>query len=339
MLRRRRLGSCLSFPSYRSRPIANPLSSSCSSSSSSFTRRVHSNPCRRFTSTTANVSRVHNKKKLPLWFGIFPASTFGLGTWQIYRWRWKQDLKERRQRQVNAPVEPLPPSISEEEFPRLEYRKFECRGTFLHDRQFRIHPRTKEGVAGYLLVTPFRRTDGSIILVNRGWAPSTWKNDSPNEQQPKGVVSIVGMLRPGEKAKSFVPDNQPERGLWFWLQVDKMAKSLVDQEEQNHVVLPLLLDLVECRQQDATTTEQDFPQKPETNTELRDQHLNYVATWYTLTAALVTIIVLSRRRAAASSLSPSVSVSVSRMSNKPQTTSTPRSATVESVNGKEKGSH
>jgi hypothetical protein len=44
-------------------------------------------------------------------FCLLPITTFCLGTWQVYRWQWKQDLLAFRQQRKDMPETEIPPAI------------------------------------------------------------------------------------------------------------------------------------------------------------------------------------------------------------------------------------
>lgn len=55
------------------------------------------------------------------------------------------------------------------------------------------------------------------ILVNRGWIPSLYNNEVKNHKnQTEDEVEIVGILRVNEKRPPFVPDNAPEKSMWYY---------------------------------------------------------------------------------------------------------------------------
>lgn len=39
-----------------------------------------------------------------------------------------------------------------------------------------------------------------------------------------GKVEVLGMLRASQERNSFTPDNLPEKGQWYWADVDAMAQ-------------------------------------------------------------------------------------------------------------------
>lgn len=60
------------------------------------------------------------------------------------------------------------------------------------------------------------------VLVNRGWVPPNWKAEWQQHfmaQQPQGRVSVSGVVQGSESPSSYVPDNAPQQGLFFWMDV------------------------------------------------------------------------------------------------------------------------
>ena len=104
--------------------------------------------------------------------------------------------------------------LSEED----ECRRMTARGRFLYDRTQLLGPRTPpsgdgsstagQGV-GYFLLTPFRLSNGRIVLVNRGWCPKEKCTPSPQsnrlnwESGERGdeEVEFVGVMRKGEAVR------------------------------------------------------------------------------------------------------------------------------------------
>lgn len=71
------------------------------------------------------------------------------------------------------------------------------RGEWEADRQFLLDNRTREGRAGYEVLTPLRLEDGRRVLVNRGWIPFSGRRDRLPEVVsglPRGAVTVQGRL-------------------------------------------------------------------------------------------------------------------------------------------------
>lgn len=66
------------------------------------------------------------------------------------------------------------------------------------------------------------------MLVNRGWVPPNWKAEWRQhfmQQQPQGLVAVSGVVQGSESPSSYVPQNQPEQGLFFWVDVPGLVSS------------------------------------------------------------------------------------------------------------------
>lgn len=81
----------------------------------------------------------------------------------------------------------------------------------------------------FMLVTPLHSDEWNRpVLVNRGWVPSTWRSDMQFRQQweTSGTVSLEAVTRVSEDPSSFVPQNNPKTGEWFWIDIPAMATAL-----------------------------------------------------------------------------------------------------------------
>ena len=78
------------------------------------------------------------------------------------------------------------------ELPR--YAQVRVRGEWEPDRQFLLDNRTRDGRAGYEVLTPLRLEDGRRVLVNRGWVPFGGRRDQLPEVVsglPRGAATTV----------------------------------------------------------------------------------------------------------------------------------------------------
>mmetsp|Transcript_23880 Transcript_23880/g.44327 ORF Transcript_23880/g.44327 Transcript_23880/m.44327 type:complete len:236 (-) Transcript_23880:8-715(-) len=155
-----------------------------------------------------------SRRTLTDWLGVavfasLSATTFGLGTWQVQRYWWKQELVAERKEVVNMPGTPLKDSTLQ------PYHKVQCVGTFDTSKTMLVGPRSKPkaasdggmGQSGYLAITPFKDEDsGKEILVNRGWVK---RADEALAFKPEpGVVTFDGVLAENETAGTFTPDHE-----------------------------------------------------------------------------------------------------------------------------------
>jgi surfeit locus 1 family protein len=206
----------------------------------------------------------------------------GLGVWQLERLQWKQGLLAA----MDSPPVPLPRSLDEAD--RLEFRRVAARGTFLHQDETYRYATGEDGKTGVEVITPLRLDDGRLLLVNRGYVPERLRDPTKRAAgQVSGETEIEGRLRvPHERSWlfSFLPGNQPEKD--FWLTVDPRAmaerKGLGD-------VLPFWVDA------GPAPNPGGWP-KGIGAVRIRNDHLQYAITWFSLALALAVIYVLYHRR-------------------------------------------
>ncbi|KAK2783263.1 surf-like protein [Onygenales sp. PD_12] len=212
---------------------------------------------------------------------LIPITAFALGTWQVQRLDWKTKLMAKfEDRLVRDPL-PLPPVVDPDAIGDFDYRRVYATGRLRHDQEMLIGPRMHEGKDGFLVITPLERGDnGSTVLVNRGWISKDLRNqkDRP-EGLPQGEVTVQGLLREPWKKNMFTPDNKPEEGQFYFPDVKQMAELTGSQPvwiEETMVPELLLMYHREAR---------GIPigRAPEVN--LRNNHSQYIVTWYGLSLA------------------------------------------------------
>lgn len=156
---------------------------------------------------------------------LMPITAFALGTWQIDRLNWKTKLIAKYEdRLVRDPL-PLPPKIDPDAIAEFDYRRVYAKGYFRHDREMLLGPRIHEGQDGYCVITPLDRgKDASSVLVNRGWISKKLKRQADRKEGlPTGEVTVEGLLRAPWKRNMFSLENKPEKGEFYFPDVDQMA--------------------------------------------------------------------------------------------------------------------
>ncbi|XP_050432178.1 surfeit locus protein 1 [Adelges cooleyi] len=219
---------------------------------------------------------------------VVPISALGLGTWQVGRKKWKEELMNELKTKTTLPAIDFPENL--EDIKNLEYQRVKVRGEFNHSKELYLGPRSclSDGgsnsgnglfsgsgytQSGYYIVTPFKLSDKPLtILVNRGWV--SMQNKSPASRksgQISGEVELEGVVRLNEPRPQFVAKNISDSRFFSYRDLDAMSQ-LVDSK-------PILIDAV---------VESSVPGGPiggQTNISLRNEHLSYIITWYGLAAA------------------------------------------------------
>jgi surfeit locus 1 family protein len=211
----------------------------------------------------------------------------GLGTWQLQRKAWKEDLIARIEtRSHGAPGEILPEASwarwrAEDD----EFRRVRISGTFLHDREALVHglaPGTRGApVQGYYLFTPLRLDSGAVVMVNRGFVPTDLRDPASRPQsRPEGPATVTGLVRAPEENGWFRPEDVPAENRWFTK--DSAAIAAAKGLER---FAPFYVEA------DETPHPGGWPRGGQTRLDLPNNHLQYAVTWYGIAVTLVGVFV------------------------------------------------
>ena len=203
-----------------------------------------------------------------------------LGTWQVERLAWKEALLSTISERMAAAPAPLDEVVAASASgDAIEYRRVSVEGRFLHDRE-QFFFATHAGRSGFYVYTPLERADGSLVFVNRGFVDMDLKDPARRQAgQVGGIVSVVGLARErlSEKPSSLVPDNDPAQNIFYWKDIEAMAKNAgLDRAK----LLDVFVDA------DAMPNPGGYPVGAVTIIDLPNNHLQYAITWYGLALAL-----------------------------------------------------
>ncbi len=203
-----------------------------------------------------------------------------LGTWQVNRLAWKEEIVRAFAERVNA--EPLMVAPAGRALDEIEYRRVRLSGRYLNDHEMFLAGRTYNGRGGWNVLTPFETADGAVVVVDRGWVPLDKRDRATRPQSLiEGPTTVEGVIRRADVRNYFTPVNEPDRNLWFSADVEAMARKAGIPKVHPYLVEGL-------RQ----TIPGGFPVGGEIRVALRNDHLQYAITWYALALALVVIYVL-----------------------------------------------
>ncbi|KQY08928.1 hypothetical protein ASE23_29095 [Rhizobium sp. Root73] len=220
---------------------------------------------------------------------MLTAAFIALGTWQVQRLFWKLDLIARVETRIHAVPAPAPMAadwgtINAE---KDEYRRVTATGLFEHDKSVLIQAVTERG-AGFWLLTPLHLSDGSTILVNRGFLPAG-QSDSTSRVASEiaaGPVAVTGLLRISEPGGAFLRSNAPGDDRWYSRDIAAIALA----KGLGPSVAPYFIDA------DATPNPGGLPVGGLTMVNFRNSHLVYAITWYALAIMTVAATIALRRR-------------------------------------------
>ncbi len=202
----------------------------------------------------------------------------GLGVWQLHRKDEKRALIAALTDRLAAAPVPLPPKSkwknlnpAHDEFTRVKFQ-----ATLDTRSQTKVYStgsalRTDISGLGTFVFAPARLSDGSDVVVSRGFVPDG--ADIP-KLMPQ-VFELTGYLRFPEKAGWFTPHEDSSKRLWFVRDPVAMARAS-DWGE----VAPFYIDLE--KQIPAAA----LPKAGPLEVHLKDDHLQYAITWFGLALAV-----------------------------------------------------
>ena len=203
----------------------------------------------------------------------------GLGTWQVERLAWKNALIDRIESGLRAAPAPLPARV--ENPADWDFRRVSVTGQFLHDHELDLAARSMNGRIGYQIVTPLKRDDGTLVLVNRGWVPLEKRDPASRpEGLPAGTVTVEGVARVPAERGWMQPDNDPATNMWFWYDIPAMAAQAGAGAGE---ALPVVIEAGDAANPGG------FPIGGQTNVNIANNHLQYAFTWYSLAITLIVI--------------------------------------------------
>ena len=123
-----------------------------------------------------------------------------LGEWQFSRLDERQERNTVTARNLEAAPAPVEQVLAVDRpvDPEDEWRRVSAEGEYLPDESVVVRYQTRDGAAGVDVVTPLRiAVDGTLLLVNRGWARTDNAGDASPDlpPPPEGRVSVVGWVR------------------------------------------------------------------------------------------------------------------------------------------------
>jgi surfeit locus 1 family protein len=217
------------------------------------------------------------------------AVLIALGTWQLERKAWKEALIATLGERLAAPPTALPPPATWPALKRddTEYRHVAFTATFDDSKEALVYAaasafRPDVSGPGYWVFTPARLADGGVVMVNRGFVPQDRADPATRPGgRLTGPIAITGTVRWPDARSWFTPGDDPAHNLWFLRDPAAIAaaKGLND-------VAPFYVE------QEAPVPPGGLPQPGKLEVRLRNEHLQYVVTWYGLALVLAVVFAI-----------------------------------------------
>jgi len=228
----------------------------------------------------------------PRWIGfhlLCAAAIAGMvaaGFWQLSRLDQRNAFKAEVRARTAADVVDITDLRAEGDASLTdhEWRQVEATGTYLASPQFTVVNVSQAGSAGQDPVNGLLLDDGTVVVVNRGFATSADALPPP----PSGTVTITGRIRTSQTAGLGQPSDDGSQALTQIRRVDLGA--LAQQFDQP--VLPVYLDQTDMRYETAgRLVPVAFP-----NLDGGPPHLSYALQWFAFSGCVVAGWVLAVRK-------------------------------------------
>jgi surfeit locus 1 family protein len=232
----------------------------------------------------------------------------GLGTWQMQRRAWKDELIRTIRARTTA--EPMPPSawleLHCQRADRVglarscDYTPVRLRGRFDHANERHVFTGLSGQQGGmdgpgYWIFTPFWLAEHTgWTLVNRGFVPQDRREATKREDgQLPGEVEIVGVIRTAQVRRWFDGKNDRASNVWYvrdpfeLLEAGRPTSAWDWRPLGGPDPLSFYIDQV------TPVPNGGLPLPLAPRVEVPNRHLQYAITWYGLAAALIGVYLAS----------------------------------------------
>ena len=195
-----------------------------------------------------------------------------LGSWQIIRLNWKNNLILEIENSFKNPAVELTKSNSE------NYLKIKTSGTINFDKQIYLYNLNENGAPGFEVINPIL-INGEDFLINRGWIPFEKKN--VKEIDVIDEKNIIGTLKIQGKRNIFKPDNDIKENYWFTLNRDDISK-FTGKEFSKYIIY---LD-----------GNYQLPRPKKITANISNNHQKYAITWFSLAISILLLYLYFRKK-------------------------------------------
>ena len=195
-----------------------------------------------------------------------------LGSWQIVRLNWKNNLiLEIENSLKNPPVEFTNSNVE-------NYLKIKTSGSIDLEKQIYLYNLNDTGTPGFEVINPILINDTNY-LINRGWIPFEKKNSQ--EINIFDENDIIGTLKLQGRKNIFKPDNDLEENYWFSLNREDILKFT----GKNFSKYIIYLD-----------GDYQFPRPKKITANISNNHKKYALTWFSLAISILLLYLYFRKK-------------------------------------------
>ncbi|MDA9598710.1 SURF1 family protein [Candidatus Pelagibacter sp.] len=206
-------------------------------------------------------------------FVIFFILVFvALGSWQIVRLNWKNNLILEIENSLKKPPVELTNSIVE------NYLKIKTSGLIDLEKQIYLYNLNDVGTPGFEVINPILINDTNY-LINRGWIPFEKKNSQ--EINVFDENDIIGTLKLQGRKNIFKPDNDLEENYWFSLNREDILK-FTGKEFSKYIIY--------------LNGNYQVPKPKKITANISNNHQKYALTWFSLAISILLLYLYFRKK-------------------------------------------
>ena len=195
-----------------------------------------------------------------------------LGTWQIIRLNWKNNLIfEIEDSLKNPPVELS--NINHENYLRVK-----TSGDIDFEKQIYLYNLNENGTPGFEVINPLS-VNQKNYLINRGWIP--FEKNGMQEINEFDEKNIVGTLKLQGRKNIFKPDNDIEKNYWFSLDREDIMK-FTGKEFSKYIIY--------------LNGDYKFPKPKKITANISNNHKKYAITWFSLAISILLLYLYFRKK-------------------------------------------
>jgi surfeit locus 1 family protein len=196
----------------------------------------------------------------------------GLGTWQIIRLNWKNNLILEIENSLKNPPVELAQSNKE------NFLKIKTSGSIDFDKQIYLYNLNESGTPGFEVINPIVIGEENY-LINRGWIP--FEKKGTQEINVFDQKNIIGTLKLQGRKNIFKPDNDLDENYWFSLNREDILKFT----GKNFSKYIIYLD-----------GNYQFPKPKKITANISNNHQKYAITWFSLALSILLLYLYFRKK-------------------------------------------
>lgn len=206
-----------------------------------------------------------------------------LGIWQLDRLAQRRAFNAHYLETSTLPALKLTFS-PKDDLTDMEYRPVLVTGTYDFAHQVVLSNQVYNNQSGYHLLTPLILSDGTGILIERGWIPLDGNQQPANWRtyDEPGIITINGILRLGQSEPEIgnivdpvLAPGETHRDVWNLVNLTRIARQLP------YRLLPVFVQ----PNPDANLIKPPYPYQPSIAID-EGPHLGYMLTWFLFAALL-----------------------------------------------------